>query len=557
MKRPTVLSSFARRPLAGSLALVLWLCPLAFPHGGPTKVGPALPPPGGPLAVPSSPDDALRVSGSVTCDNYFRLFTGTCEGSTMTLTDRGGSCNWAVSTQFNFSTTDKFLYLVCWSDHNHAQGLLHDLTINGDFLPSGSAGWEVFATGQTATGCGGTPSAASIAAQIQIANANVGTTNPTWHAPAVGPFNTSAAFWGYRGPISAQARWTWHESGNDATAGHPFRDGFDHDEYLIFRAPASATRHHFTGIAVADNFYGLYTIDQETNAGVLHYYGGTTYPTVLGFDYVTKDRYLYIVAWSDDGVAQGLLHDITVNGVPIMSGSPQWQVAPCGNNLDTATGPSALTVRNAIVAKSTPGSYFPTTVGPANGSATGGPWFLPWGTMPLSTTAQWVWYDSGAQISTTAPFKPGFNHGEFLLFRIDMMGCDNVAFVKPPLAADSTRVSIAQGGTQSFALDAGSSNAGANYLLLGSLSGTVPGVSAGSFTLPLNVDSYFLASVGGLNGGPFHGFVGRLDAAGAASAQLVLPPNGLPSLAGLTLHHAFVLPDAGFASNPVRLDLDP
>ncbi len=539
-------------PLRAALSLLLSASALALPPGGPPiPKGPFPPIPGpGPIvAYPYTPDDALRVSGHVTCDNYFQLYTGTCEGSTMALTYRGGSCDWTKPVTFGFNTTDKFLYIVCWSDHTQAQGLLHDLTINNEFVPSGSAGWQVCATNVAANRCNGPPPVGTIQSQIQAA---------TWTTPTVGGAN-GVAPWGFRAPISGLAKWTWYESGNDnSSAGHPFTGGFDHGEFLIFRAPLNVVRHHFTGIAVADNFYGLYTIDQETNSGVLHYYGGSTFPAVLGFDYVTKDRYLYIVAWSDDATAQGLLHDITVNGVPIPSGSPQWRVCPNSQNLDTATGPSALAVRNSIVAHANGTGCFATAVGPANGSASGFPWFLPWGTMPIYTPCNWIWYDSHNQVSATAPFAPGFNHGEFLLFRIDMMGCDNVvAATAPPLRGDAARISVAQGGTDTFTIDAGASHAGANYLLLGSLSGTVPGIAAGNLLLPLNPDPYFTLSLGGLTGGPFHGFVGTLDAAGSATAQLILPPNGLPSLAGITLHHAFVLPDAGFASNPVRLDLDP
>ncbi len=37
------------------------------------------------------------------------------------------------------------------------------------------------------------------------------------------------------GSIPATTRWTWYESGGIVFVDQPFRPGFDHGEYLIFR----------------------------------------------------------------------------------------------------------------------------------------------------------------------------------------------------------------------------------------------------------------------------------------------------------------------------------
>jgi hypothetical protein len=44
-----------------------------------------------------------------------------------------------------------------------------------------------------------------------------------------------------------------------------------------------------------------------------------------------------------------------------------------------------------------------------------------WGNVPtISSASKWTWFDSGQQVSPNAPFQPGFNHREFLIFRLDM-----------------------------------------------------------------------------------------------------------------------------------------
>lgn len=114
-------------------------------------------------------------------------------------------------------------------------------------------------------------------------------------------------------------------------------------------------------------------------------------------------------------------------------------------------------------------------------------------------------------------------------------------FRRSALWSDVDTLSIAAGGSQALSLDAGANMAGAIYVMVGSLSGTAPGVSLGSVHVPLNPDSYTEFS---LSGDPtfFAGFVGALDANGRANALWQLPA-GLP-LPALQLHHAFVALDS-------------
>lgn len=121
------------------------------------------------------------------------------------------------------------------------------------------------------------------------------------------------------------------------------------------------------------------------------------------------------------------------------------------------------------------------------------------------------------------------------------------------LAADQARVSLATGGQVEFALHAtaGIPN-GSVYALVGSASGTTPGIPAPGFTIPLQPDAYFALTLQSLNSGPFVGTSGVIAAnagLGPAFAQLVVPPGLPPAFAGITLHHAVL------AATPTTLTL--
>jgi len=121
------------------------------------------------------------------------------------------------------------------------------------------------------------------------------------------------------------------------------------------------------------------------------------------------------------------------------------------------------------------------------------------------------------------------------------------------IAAPGT-LSLAAGGTQDFTLNAGADNAGALYWILGSASGTAPGLLvAHGVLLPLNVDPYFFFTLTNPLAPIYTDFVGFLDAGGDATAALTLPPASVPSLVGVSLHHsaalAQVLGEIQFASN--------
>ena len=129
------------------------------------------------------------------------------------------------------------------------------------------------------------------------------------------------------------------------------------------------------------------------------------------------------------------------------------------------------------------------------------------------------------------------------------------------LVQDAGSLSVSAGGTTNFFLNAGPANAGLFYLLLGSLSGTAPGLPLGAVTLPLNMDAYFSFTLSNANGPILEDTFGLLDACGTARAAFHLPAGAAPGAVGLTADHAYAVFDflgnATFASVPQPLSLTP
>lgn len=126
------------------------------------------------------------------------------------------------------------------------------------------------------------------------------------------------------------------------------------------------------------------------------------------------------------------------------------------------------------------------------------------------------------------------------------------------LVADADKLSVFGGGSQVWSLDAGQEHAGDFYLILGSLSGTQPGVDLVSAVVPLNVDGYFMFTLQNANTGPLVDTLGVLSGAGLATARFELPAGSDPALAGIRADHAYVVFDQVttqpvFASNAVEL----
>lgn len=133
-------------------------------------------------------------------------------------------------------------------------------------------------------------------------------------------------------------------------------------------------------------------------------------------------------------------------------------------------------------------------------------------------------------------------------------------FDTPALASDVPSISLAAGGAQVLELEVGANFAGQTYWLVGSASGTSPGLDLGGALLPLNYDSFTTFTLTHPNSALLQGTLGTIDAEGLADAAIVTPPGLAPSLAGVTLHFAAVVLDSAtsvvdYATNPTSLTL--
>lgn len=126
----------------------------------------------------------------------------------------------------------------------------------------------------------------------------------------------------------------------------------------------------------------------------------------------SKSDYLYVIAWSDDSVKQGLLGSFD-GGVSIHMGNPSWQVLPTNSNKGNNQFPT-LSEINGFVSAAAPNDWKKPYIGPTNANTAS---IYPGVTnvkgIPLN--ANWVWHNSN---NATNPFTTGYNHEEFLVFRI-------------------------------------------------------------------------------------------------------------------------------------------
>jgi hypothetical protein len=139
----------------------------------------------------------------------------------------------------------------------------------------------------------------------------------------------------------------------------------------------------------------------------------------------------------------------------------------------------------------------------------------------------------------------------------DISYIDDVSIIIDDLLCDSYSLSE-KGGKVNFFLNAGVNNASRNYLLLGSISGTSPGIPlpGGMATLPLNWDIFTNAVLLYVNTPVFDKFLGGLDAGGKAVATLTLGP--IPGTAGLSMHFAYLLNNPfNYVSTPVNIVVVP
>lgn len=136
-------------------------------------------------------------------------------------------------------------------------------------------------------------------------------------------------------------------------------------------------------------------------------------------------------------------------------------------------------------------------------------------------------------------------------------------YVPRTLWTDGDSLSQAAGGSVGFQLVAGSAQAGQQYFVLGSVSGTAPGFSKSGVHVPLNWDVYTDLTLTLANTAVLTNTFGLLNGSGRASASLNTTPGMLPASAiGVVLQHAALATDAGtskltWASNAVAITVVP
>lgn len=129
-----------------------------------------------------------------------------------------------------------------------------------------------------------------------------------------------------------------------------------------------------------------------------------------------------------------------------------------------------------------------------------------------------------------------------------------------PLEPDNTLMTVSGGGQQSLRFKAGAEYGGDIYLLVGTTSGTSPGLSVGGVAIPLNYDAYTSFTVTSPNHAPLSGSLGVLSSSGTATSQFAIPPFTSQTLAGVSAYHVALSLDAngiGKVSNPVLVTLVP
>lgn len=128
-------------------------------------------------------------------------------------------------------------------------------------------------------------------------------------------------------------------------------------------------------------------------------------------------------------------------------------------------------------------------------------------------------------------------------------------------AATPDAVSLSAGGTVDFALNAGASFANTPYLVLGSVSGTSPGIPTAGGVLPLQPDAWFHFTALHPNGALLPQSAGSLDALGLGAAAFVVPPGSSAALVGIQFSYAYLLHDGAgsilHASDAVSVTLAP
>ena len=185
---------------------------------------------------------------------------------------------------------------------------------------------------------------------------------------------------------------------------------------LALAAATTANADVVNATITADNHYAIYTGTDESmtligrnEMGAGGSSGGYNWSQPESWTF-TSGAFIYIAAWSDDSVAQGLLAQINGPNDTYHSGDSRWQVYPTFVNRGDGDAEPTAAEMALYVADANGGNKWETPhVGGVNGIA-------PWGTIGgISTDIHWMWVENPNQ---SDPLNGGTGYGELLVFRM-------------------------------------------------------------------------------------------------------------------------------------------
>jgi hypothetical protein len=180
----------------------------------------------------------VNVDVQVTADNAYAIYTG---NDTVIYDFHGTAENFfaseiAAPETYNFTMNDgDIIYIAAWSDDATAQGLLAEFNIDGTVLTTSNSQWEVMATGIDLDFADPAPTITELTTQVNLANSG-SVPSGGWVNTTLGGLNDTV--WGTPGSVyvpsmASTLQWAWYHK--PGAPGDTFSDGYNHDEYLVFR----------------------------------------------------------------------------------------------------------------------------------------------------------------------------------------------------------------------------------------------------------------------------------------------------------------------------------
>lgn len=176
----------------------------------------------------------------------------------------------------------------------------------------------------------------------------------------------------------------------------------------------------FSGTYYSDDYTDVYVGNCEELSDKIAKQG---HPNITSFEARAKCcDYIYFVSWSNDWGENGFLAELNGN-VEVLTNDQHWEVYATGIDFDSSTsGPSHALIKKQIKKATCGKKWVKPFVGQKN-NGSGQPFGSKSG---ISQNANFIWHNSGNDsnpLYPTSPYVPfaGFNHDEFLIFRLPAM----------------------------------------------------------------------------------------------------------------------------------------